>query len=71
MRSVDGRRTRQPWYLVRYLGYEEAEWQEGNLLREDVPKLVEKFFYLTTSKEPRKGAETSFREDDKGNLYFQ
>ena len=43
MRSKVGQRGRHPWYLVRYHGYDEEEWQDGSILRQDVPQLVRKF----------------------------
>jgi hypothetical protein len=43
MRSEGGMRRRQPFYLVKYMGYETKEWIPGRILREDVPGEVERF----------------------------
>jgi hypothetical protein len=43
IRSEPGYRSRQPWYLVKYMDYPKEEWQPGRILRADVPDLVRKF----------------------------
>lgn len=43
MRKKKGASRREAWYLVRHLGYDDAEWIEGRILREDIPNEVRKF----------------------------
>jgi hypothetical protein len=42
-RSTAGRKTRQVYYEVKWLGYEETSWVPRSQLMSDIPQMVEIF----------------------------